>query len=49
MLASSFIHLPNWLSLAITVAILAAAVVPSLIVRGRKRSHTTNRSSHQSA
>lgn len=37
MLTSSVIHLPHWASLAITLAILIAAVVPSLIVRRKRR------------
>jgi len=37
MLASGYVHLPHWASLAITVAILAAAIVPSIIARRRKR------------
>lgn len=37
MLVSSFVHIPHILSLVITVAILAAAIIPSLIVRRRER------------
>lgn len=37
MLASGWIHLPHWLSLLVTVAILTAAVVPSLVARRRRR------------
>ncbi|MDF2692454.1 MAG: ygjT [Labilithrix sp.] len=36
MLASSFLQLPDWASLAITVAILAGAIVPSLVSRRRR-------------
>jgi tellurite resistance protein TerC len=35
MVASRVVHLPHWLSLVITVTILLAAVIPSLIVRRR--------------
>jgi tellurite resistance protein TerC len=37
MLASQYVHLPHWASLAITVAILAAAIIPSIAARRRKR------------
>ena len=37
MLASSYVHLPHWASLGITVAILVAAIVPSIAARRRKR------------
>lgn len=37
MVASGWVHLPHWLSLLVTVAILMAAVVPSLLVRRRRR------------
>lgn len=37
MLASAWVHLPHWASLAITVAILAAAIIPSLAARRRRR------------
>jgi tellurite resistance protein TerC len=37
MLAARFVVLPHWVSLLITIAILAAAVVPSLVSRRRRR------------
>jgi tellurite resistance protein TerC len=37
MLGSRFVHLPHWVSLLITVAILLAAIVPSLVSRRRRR------------
>ncbi len=37
MLASRYVHLPHWASLAITIAILTAAIVPSIAARRRKR------------
>lgn len=36
MLASGFVHVPHWLSLLIIVAILVAAIVPSVITRNAK-------------
>ena len=39
MLASGYVHLPHWASLAITVAILSAAIIPSVIARRRQRAH----------
>lgn len=39
MLASSFVHIPHVASLAITVAILAAAIIPSVVVRRRAAQH----------
>lgn len=35
MLGSGFVHIPGWVSLVVTVAILAAAIIPSLVVRRR--------------
>ena len=37
MLASKLVALPHWLSLLITLAILVAAIVPSLVSRRRRR------------
>lgn len=39
MLVARFVHLPHWVSLLITVAILMAAVVPSIVSRHRRRLH----------
>jgi len=39
MLLSHWVHIPHWIALLITIAILVAAVVPSLIARRRRRLH----------
>jgi tellurite resistance protein TerC len=36
MLSSSWVHIPNFISLLITIAILSAAIIPSLIARRRQ-------------
>ena len=40
MVASGYIQLPHWASLTITVAILAAAIIPSIAARRRKKRRT---------
>lgn len=37
MIASRHVEIPHWLSLAITVVIIAAAVIPSLVARRRRQ------------
>jgi tellurite resistance protein TerC len=37
MLASHYVHLPHWLSLAVTVGLLVSTIVPSVISRRRRR------------
>lgn len=39
MCLSSFVHIPHMISLAITVTILAGAIIPSLVVRRRERAN----------
>ena len=40
MMASGYIQLPHWASLTITVAILVAAIIPSIVARRRKQRQT---------